>query len=604
MDALSRMLGLKGQQPSRFDSFEGSVFDQPPPAPLSGPQPPLEPVPQLESSKELEAASGSLFQHDSLKAAAEYAKTLDASPHSKDIMDALKRDLANKLQQNKAVEQQFRIQQEQEKTRRMHEEAEEQGKLMQRKTEENRKMAQYNDQLARKREEDLANAEIMKNQKVEEEKRRTNEQHIQQKIAMNKQRAEDEAEAKAKAQRLNHDLELEMIREKGKEERKTRMEQHMESVKTAKEVLMSFGSSMMEPKNMRLAVGGAAATFTAYFFVKGSSGVIFRIISDHLRKPDVVMETSRIMPLSVLKHPIKTAKIVRWRFNKEDPKAAFQTVILAPQIEKKILDIALLAKNSRQMKLPYNNLLLHGPPGTGKTMFAQLLAKNSGMDYAIVSGGHMNQLGDKGVQEVDKLFSWAATSRNGIILFMDEAESFLARRYGGNTDSDTLATLSAFLAHTGKPNDKFMMVLTSNLPTVFDAAVLSRVQDSLEFPAPAAPERHRLMLQYFLQFVVQPAAQTNSRIKLSAELMEAETQRAILKEIADMTEGMVGRDIATLCRGFQRAAHLDSEGCLSKSMMMELAQDALHWSKERHMWRDVPLASASMSRTVVAASRE
>jgi len=603
MDALGSFLGFKSaapKPPTYTDGSEFAVFNRDVALP---PGHPIPEVPPVRDSPELRASESQIFQSGALKDAAEYAAQLEKNPHAKDILDSRKRELAVKLEEQTMQVRQMEVMKEQEKTNRVKVTADEERKLNEQRVKDQRNLAQYNDQLARKREEDLANAEIQKNQRIEEEKRRTNQQKIEGQMQVAKQQAVDKAMAKAKVQRENHDLELEKIREKGKQERQTRMEQHMETVKTTKEMLVNFGSAMMEKKNMTMAVGGLAATFAAYFTLKGSSNLVFRIISDRMRKPDIVMETSRIMPLSALKNPIQTAKIIKWRFNKEDPRTAFKGVILAPEIEKKMLDIALLAKNSRQMKLPYNNLLLHGPPGTGKTMFAQLLARNSGMDYAILSGGHMSQLGDGGVQEVDQLFSWAKTSRHGIILFMDEAESFLAKRYTGSLDKANLATLSAFLAHTGSPNDKFMMVLTSNLPTVFDDAVLSRVHKSVQFPAPAAPERHRLMLHYFLHFVMQPAAAANSRIKLSPELMEAESQAAILKEIADMGEGMTGRDIATLCRGFQQAAHLDSEGRLTRDMVVAMAREALTWTRARNQWKDIPVAAAGMSATVIAASQ-
>lgn len=48
-----------------------------------------------------------------------------------------------------------------------------------------------------------------------------------------------------------------------------------------------------------------------------------------------------------------------------------------------------------------------GPPGTGKTLFAKGLARHSGLEYAIMTGGDIAPLGRDAVTEMHKVFDWA-----------------------------------------------------------------------------------------------------------------------------------------------------------------------------------------------------
>lgn len=65
--------------------------------------------------------------------------------------------------------------------------------------------------------------------------------------------------------------------------------------------------------------------------------------------------------------------------------------------------------------------------GTGKTLAARQLAKYSGLDFAIMTGGDVAPLGADAVTRLHELFDWAQSSKKGMLLFIDEADSFLVR---------------------------------------------------------------------------------------------------------------------------------------------------------------------------------
>lgn len=81
-------------------------------------------------------------------------------------------------------------------------------------------------------------------------------------------------------------------------------------------------------------------------------------------------ETSRFSLLEAVKHPILTISKAINSFKK--PSDALAGVVLSPNLEKRLRDIAIATKNTRINKGYYRNLLMYGPPGTGKTLFSKV----------------------------------------------------------------------------------------------------------------------------------------------------------------------------------------------------------------------------------------
>lgn len=159
-----------------------------------------------------------------------------------------------------------------------------------------------------------------------------------------------------------------------------------------------------------------------------------------------------------------------------------------------------MTKNIQRNGGQYENVLLYGAPGTGKTLFAELLAEHCGMDYAIVPAARISQFLKKGtvVQELDNLFEWAARSKRGTIIFLDEAEIFLADR--STLSGMAYNALNFFLTKTGTPSDKIMVICTTNRRAVIDQAVLDRLGLQVEFTLPSLQARQQI-LQMHIQTI-------------------------------------------------------------------------------------------------------
>lgn len=258
------------------------------------------------------------------------------------------------------------------------------------------------------------------------------------------------------------------------------------------------------------AAGGLSLLALGIYSAKGATSVTARYIEARIGKPSLVNETSRFSILEAAKHPIQMIKRL-----KSKPADAISGVVLAPKIEERLRDIAIATKNTRHNRGMYRNILMHGPPGTGKTMFAKRLADHSGMDYAIMTGGDVGPMGREGVTAIHKVFDWANTSRRGLLLFVDEADAFLRKRSSEHISEDLRSALNAFLYRTGEQNSKFMLVLASNTPEQFDYAINDRLDEMVEFLLPGLEERERLVRLYFDKFVLQPAAEGKKYVSFS-----------------------------------------------------------------------------------------
>ena len=196
--------------------------------------------------------------------------------------------------------------------------------------------------------------------------------------------------------------------------------------------------------------------------------------------------------------------------------------------------------------------------GTGKTLIARQLAQSSHMDYAILSGGDVATLGAAAVDQLHGLFRWASRSRKGLLLFIDEAEAFLAARAGSGATQDTNIrnALNALLYQTGVQSTSFMMVLATNRPEDLDTAVLDRIDVSLHIDLPAAPERERMIELYrdlhVKRYLLRPYENWWSRRfsqKRVAALL-ADLDRAFdastMARLTQESEGWSGRELSKL----------------------------------------------------------
>jgi len=524
------------------------------------------------------------FDSSALERAASAAKDLEKSKFAKEALELSQQQEVTKQQEQMVRIKEYEASIEQMKIDGKRVDGEQRRKMMEMETEQAKKKAQYQDQLARQRYED----QLVQNQRSQEENLRKQEESVAKQEAMRKatlehememrakadtKRIEAETVARAKVERENQDLYLEQIRLKAKEHRNT----VMEGITTAGSVVgAGLKAFLSDWDKVVAAAAGASLLAVGYFTAKRATGVGASYVQARLGKPSLVRDTSRLSLFDVAKHPIKTIKK-----KMEKPQNALTGIVLAPALESRLRDVALATKNTKLNRGMYRNLLFYGPPGTGKTMFAKKLAMHSDMDYAVLTGGDVAPMGRDGVTAVHKLYDWASTSKKGLILFVDEADAFLRKRSSETISEDLRSTLNAFLYRTGDQSDKFMLVLASNTPEQLDWAINDRLDEVVEFALPGKDERERLVRLYFDKYVLQPAVEGSRGRRLKIEDMD---YQELCSEIAELTDGMSGREIAKLAVAWQAGGYASEDGVVTKAMIMDKVSDSRKQHHQKMAW--------------------
>ncbi|MBM4387993.1 MAG: ATP-binding protein, partial [Deltaproteobacteria bacterium] len=135
--------------------------------------------------------------------------------------------------------------------------------------------------------------------------------------------------------------------------------------------------------------------------------------------------------------------------------------------------------------------LFSGPPGTGKTMAASIIAKELGMEVFRID---LSRIVDKYIGETEKnlarIFDEAV--RGQAVLLFDEADSLFAKRTEVRTSVDRYANIEVNYLLQKMENYDGITILTTNFESSIDEAFKRRIKLRINFPFPDAAERERM----------------------------------------------------------------------------------------------------------------
>ena len=182
-------------------------------------------------------------------------------------------------------------------------------------------------------------------------------------------------------------------------------------------------------------------------------------------------------------------------------------------------------KAAKYKLLPPNGMLFYGPPGCGKSFFAEKFAEETGFNFMLVKASDLGSIYVHGSQgKIADLFKKAEETKPTIICF-DEFDAFVPNRT--NTGAEHQAgEVNEFLSQLNNCAQRGIFVIaTSNRPDMIDPAVLrtGRIDKLVYVPMPDKDARREMF-----------------RIHLDGRPCED----LDMEHLAELTDGYIASDIA------------------------------------------------------------
>jgi SpoVK/Ycf46/Vps4 family AAA+-type ATPase len=218
------------------------------------------------------------------------------------------------------------------------------------------------------------------------------------------------------------------------------------------------------------------------------------------------------------------------------PKLRLTDMILDESVRDRLLRII---KEHRQIAKirsfglsPRKKLLLVGPPGTGKTMSAAVLAGELGLPLFVV---RLDSLITKFMGETAaklRLIFEAISQSRGVYLF-DEFDSIGSQRGLSNDVGEIRRVLNSFLQLIEQDDSDSLLLAATNHPEILDYALFRRFDDVVEY---GLPEQEQLICA------------------LQAKLSLFQNSKIDWRKLADSASGLSYADITRACEDAMKEA--------------------------------------------------
>ena len=424
--------------------------------------------------------------------------------------------------------------------------------------------AQYADRLTRQREADLRQERAREQQERTAREARAHKERLDRETEAAKAKAEAEARAQAEKEKEmfeHRQGNKDAYREWEQEQHARKKDEIKTRIQALKDAFFEFCDDPIRMKKVLFTAGSAAIlSASGIYFFKHFWPIVRKKVEEKLFVPALIDETS-----------FGSKSFFGFWKKKKPVGPQLNELVYYPELGKHVECIKHVLTNTRKHGGYYLNYLFYGEPGTGKTATARALARESGMDWAFMSGGNVQKLLKTGKAEerLKEVFSWAQKSKNGLILFIDEADAFLKDPNQSELSEELYAVLNSFLNMTGTESQKICFILSTNHPNKLSKAVRDRVGPGQMIHFGLPPEEQRkLIAQHFVHKYIAK----NKKIELN------DLEDYIIESIAPKTEGFSGRGLSQLVLSIEKAALTKPDPMLTK----QLIDDVVDYTVKQH----------------------
>jgi len=140
--------------------------------------------------------------------------------------------------------------------------------------------------------------------------------------------------------------------------------------------------------------------------------------------------------------------------------------------------------------------LFSGPSGTGKTLAAEVLAAELGLDLYRID---LSQVVSKYIGETEKNLRrvFDAAEEGGAVLLFDEADALFGKRSEVKDSHDRFANIEVSYLLQRMEAYRGLAILTTNMKEALDPAFLRRLRFLVQFPFPDAAQRAEIWRRMF-----------------------------------------------------------------------------------------------------------